>query len=240
MKLKFLGTRGEIEPQTERHKFHSALLVTHNRKKVMIDFGRDWTGRYDEVKPHAIVITHAHPDHAFGLMQGVPCPVYATEYVWRYIARYPVDNRVTVNVREPFAVEGILFEAFMLDHSTRCPAVSYRVSAGSQTIHYAPDVVYIHEREQALKDVKIYIGDGATMQRSLVRKRNGNLIGHTPVRTQIGWCQKEGVPKAIFTHCGTEIVTADENDILEKLTQWGTERGVDVKLAHDNMEVNVR
>jgi len=240
MKLRFAGTRGEIEPRTDRHKLHTALLVIHNRKKVMIDFGRDWAGRYNEVKPHAIVVTHAHPDHVFGLVQGVPCPVYATEYVWRDIADYPIEKRVNIKIREPFTVCGIEFEAFMLDHSTRCPAVSYRITAGNRAIHYAPDVVYIHDRAQALENVKIYIGDGATMQRSFVRKRNGNLIGHTPVKTQLGWCEKEGVPKAIITHCGTEIVTGDEQDITRKLNEWGAERGVGVRLAYDNMEVIVR
>ena len=240
MKLRFAGTRGEIDVRTERHYSHTALLIMHNRRRVMIDFGRDWTGRYHEIKPHAIVVTHAHPDHAFGLMAGVPCPVYATEYVWRDIGQYPIENRVTVRPREPFDVEGMIFEPFMLDHSTRCPAVSYRVSTAETAIHYAPDVVYIHDKEEALAGVKIYIGDGSTMVRSFVRKSDGNHIGHTPVKTQLGWCQKAGVPRAIITHCGTEITTADETDIVRKLQEWGRERGVDVTLAHDGMEVLVR
>jgi ribonuclease BN (tRNA processing enzyme) len=66
------------------------------------------------------------------------------------------------------------------------------------------------------------------------------LIGHTPVKTQVGWCQKAGVPRMIVTHCGTEITTADEADVVRKLEQWGSERGVEVNLAHDGMEVTVR
>jgi glyoxylase-like metal-dependent hydrolase (beta-lactamase superfamily II) len=48
----------------------------------MIDCGADWLARLKAVAPSAIVITHAHPDHAFGLARGAPCPVYATAETW--------------------------------------------------------------------------------------------------------------------------------------------------------------
>jgi hypothetical protein len=31
---------------------------------------------------------------------------------------------------------------------------------------------------------------------------------------QIGWCAKEGVPRAIITHCGSEIVAGDEMELV--------------------------
>ncbi len=57
MKLTFLGTRGEIEART-----------------------------LERQRPAAIVVIHAHPDHAWGLRDGAPCPVWATEDVDLYIA----------------------------------------------------------------------------------------------------------------------------------------------------------
>jgi hypothetical protein len=45
------------------------------------------------------------------------------------------------------------------------------------------------------------------------------------------------VPLAIFTHCGTEIVTGDENRLAAKLRSMGAERGVEVRIAYDRMEV---
>jgi hypothetical protein len=103
-----------------------------------------------------------------------------------------------------------------------------------------PDLVYIHEREPALRGVDIYIGDGATPARSFVRKRNDRLIGHTPIRTQLTWCEKMGVHEAIITHCGSQIVEEDEAQIVARLEQWGAERGVRVALAYDGMERVVR
>src|SRR5262245_50340635 len=123
MKLTFLGTRGEIEARTPKHRRHSSLLVAHRKRRVMVDCGLDWLGRIDEIAPHAIIVTHAHPDHAFGLKNGSPCPVYATAESWRGIRRYPIDDPRVVEPRVPIAIEGITFEAFPVEHSITAPAV---------------------------------------------------------------------------------------------------------------------
>ena len=38
----------------------------------MIDCGKNWLRRLRHLNPDAIVVTHAHPDHAFGLKSGSP------------------------------------------------------------------------------------------------------------------------------------------------------------------------
>lgn len=236
MKLTFLGTRGEIEARTTAHGMHTSLLVAYRRRRVMIDCGQDWLGKIDAVNPHAIVITHAHPDHAWGLAQGAPCPVYATEMAWQDLSAYPIEERHTLAEQTPSPIEGITFTAFPVEHSTRCPAVAYRIGAGHACILYAPDVVYIHQREEAFERVQLYIGDGATLDQSFVRKRGDHLIGHTPVRTQLTWCQKAGVGEAIITHCGSQIVEDDTEVVYQQVNAWGQARGVKVSIAYDGME----
>lgn len=189
---------------------------------------------------HAIVITHAHPDHAFGLQDGAPCPVYATAESWEDMQNYPIQKRYNIVPRQKIKIGGISFEAFPVDHSTNSPAVGYRVSAGRRSVFYIPDVVYIHNRSDALSEIDLYIGDGATLTESMVRKPDDELIGHTPVRTQLTWCQKEGVPKMLITHCGSEIVEGDERKLGAELRRLAEDRGVEVEIAYDSKEVILR
>jgi phosphoribosyl 1,2-cyclic phosphodiesterase len=239
MKLTFLGTRGEIEARTRRHRMHTSLLVCYRGARVMIDCGLDWLGKFERLHPSAIVLTHAHPDHAWALKRGAPFPVYAPQKTWQELQHYPIEDRHVIEERTPTKVCSITFEAFPVEHSILSPAVGYRVSAGRPRIFYAPDLIFIHERSAALRDVKIYIGDGATLTRSFIRRRGKALIGHSPVRTQLTWCEKEGVPRAIITHCGSEIVTGNEREISAKLRASGAEHAVDVRIAYDGMKLTL-
>jgi len=240
MKLTFLGTRGYIEPRTERHAMHSSLAVSYRGRKVVIDCGEDWLGRLSDWRPEAVLITHGHPDHAFGLKEGAPCPVHATAESWETMESFPIAERRVVRAREPFDLCGMTFEAFPVQHSIRAPAVGYRIGAGRRTVFYVPDLVYIQDRAAALAGCSLYIGDGATVSASMVRRDGDRLFGHTPVRTQLTWCRKEGVPKMIVTHCGSGIVTGEEEGVLEEIRQFARERKVDVEVAYDGMEVVLR
>jgi hypothetical protein len=56
-------------------------------------------------------------------------------------------------------------------------------------------------------------------------------------RVQLDWCKLEGVSRAIFSHCGSEIVGAGEHAVLAKVQALGREHGVRAEVAHDRMEV---
>lgn len=240
MKLIFLGTRGNIAARSPRHRRHTALLVSYRARKVMIDCGADWRGRLAEVAPRAVVVTHAHPDHAQGLEDGAPCPVYATAEAWRAMERWPIAERRFVSPRTALNVEGIVFEAFPVAHSLRAPAVGYRVSAGRTTIFYVPDVVSIDQCRTALRGVRLYIGDGATLTRPLIRRRDGHLIGHAPLRAQLAWCREAGIRRAVVTHCGSAIVRGDAEKVEAQVRAMGAECGVDAIIAHDGMTLVLR
>jgi phosphoribosyl 1,2-cyclic phosphodiesterase len=238
-RLVFLGTRGEIPVRSRRHRRHSSLLVEHASARVMIDCGTDWRSRVHSIQPTFIVLTHGHPDHAWGLADGSPCPVYATQSTLELIADYPIREPRLMPLRTAIEVGGIGFEAFPVDHSTRAPAVGYRVTVAQRCFFYVPDVVAIHDRHAALHGAEFYIGDGATIRRSMVRRRDGALIGHAPITTQLGWCAKEGVGRAIFTHCGSEIVKGDERRLGPLVRRLASERGLDARIARDGLQMSL-
>ncbi len=238
--LTFVGTHGEIDVSSRLHRRHSAMLVRHGRTRLMIDCGLDWLGRFGRYRPTAILITHAHPDHAWGLSKGADCPVFATAVTRRILSRYPVRQWKTVAARRPFRLGGLTIEAFPVEHSILAPAVGYRIACGRNAFFYIPDVVYIRDRAKALKNVQVYIGDGASISRPLVRRRGNTLFGHAAISTQLGWCAKEGVARAVFTHCGTEIVAGDARKIEARIDRLGQERGVEARIARDGMRLTLR
>jgi phosphoribosyl 1,2-cyclic phosphodiesterase len=233
MELTFLGTRGEIGLRSRRHRRHSALLVRHDDARVMIDCGADWLGRLRAIAPTAIVLTHAHPDHAFGLAEGAPCPVYATDETLDLLHRLPIHDRRRMPLRMAVTIGGVKFRAFPVEHSIRAPAVGYRVSANAGCFFYLPDVAGLPDASTALRRIGLYVGDGATTRRSMVRERNGTLIGHAPITAQLGWCEKAGVRRAIFTHCGSEIVRGDARRLGALVRRLGREHGIEASLARD-------
>jgi phosphoribosyl 1,2-cyclic phosphodiesterase len=186
VKPTFLGTRGEINARTRRHRMHSSLLVSYRDASVMIDCGLDWLGKFERLHPNAIVLTHAHPDHAWGLRDGAHCPLHAPQKTWRTLKNCHIEDRHLIKERKRTEICGITFEAFPVDHSILAPAIGYRINAGRACVFYGPDLLFIHERSAALKNVQLCIGDGATLTRSFVRKRCDALIGHTTVRSQLG------------------------------------------------------
>ena len=129
MKLTFLGTRGEIAIRSRPHRRHSSLLVEHDNARIMVDCGAGWSHRLRSLAPTAIVLTHAHDDHAAGLAKGAPCPVYATAATWKVLSYLPIIDRRTMPSRKALQIDGVRFSAVSVMHSLRAPAVGYRVSS---------------------------------------------------------------------------------------------------------------
>lgn len=231
--VRFLGTRGEIEARSHRHRRHSALLIEHCDARIMIDCGADWLGCLDAVAPTAIVLTHAHRDHAGGLAEGAPCPVYATNETQRLLGRLPIRDRRRIPLARAVTIGGVRFEAYRVQHSIRAPAVGYRVSAKTGAFFYLPDVAKLHNPAAALRGVDVYIGDGATLRRSMVRMKHGTLIGHAAIATQLEWCAKAQLHQAIFTHCGSAIVRGNARFFAAIVRNLGREHDVDARIASD-------
>jgi len=118
---------------------HSSLLVTDGIGRIMIDCGGDWKNQIKRLAPDSIVLTHAHPDHAAGLKDGAPCPVFATNDTWERLKRYAISDRRLIFPHRPFHIGSIVFEAVPVEHSLRAPAVGFRVRQDERNgIFYVP------------------------------------------------------------------------------------------------------
>jgi hypothetical protein len=45
------------------------------------------------------------------------------------------------------------------------------------------------------------------------------------------------VPRAIITHCGSEIVAGGEKKAFAQLTRLAAQRGIQAQIAYDGMEL---
>lgn len=130
-------------------------------------------------------------------------------------------------------------EAFTVEHSLIAPAVVYRITGNGHSVLYAPDVLAIPDRALAFEGVTLYVGDGASVTRSIVRRKGRTAIGHASIREQLDWCAAEAVARAVFTHCGSQILR-DEDAAGGRVAALGVERGVRAELAYDGLRLRLR
>jgi hypothetical protein len=106
-------------------------------------------------------------------------------------------------------------------------------------VFYVPDVAAIPEPSRVLASVDIFIGDGATVLRSLLRRRGTVLIGHASIASQLKWRHEAGVHRAILTHCGSQIVAGDEQKAVAKVRELGEHFTIDAGLAYDGRRIPI-
>jgi len=231
MKLVFLGTKGEIEESTPKHKYHSSLLIISNEAKLLVDYGKLRKYSLEKMQPDAILITHAHPDHYAWLNEDIKTeiPVYLTKETADY-GKFLPGNTKTVKPGEKFEIEPFRCLPYRVIHSIRCPTVGFKIETPDQTLVYNSDLVDIVDKEKILEGVDYYIGDGSSLRANLVRRKGDQIFGHTRILTQMNWCQKYRISNIIFTHLGKET--------MEKEKEFKEEHA-GVILAYDGMELMI-
>ena len=242
MHLRFYGTRGYVEESSREHTGHSAFVLEAEGFRLLCDFGQNRKGMLAQIRPDAVFVSHAHPDHGWGLEEGTSVPVHASAVTHRILEKLPIDERVTLVPGEPAAAGPFRLTSFPVMHSVRCPCVAARITVGGFTLVYSGDIVAFEDPKAALAAADLYIGDGSTLKGSLVRRHeSGALIGHTTVRAQLGWLDRYGVPRAIFSHFGKGPIEMGQESLADALVELAAAQapGCAVTAACDGLELEV-
>jgi ribonuclease BN (tRNA processing enzyme) len=224
MRLHFYGTKGYVEEESDAHRGHSAFVIESTAFRLLCDFGQNRKGLLKKIAPDAIFVSHAHPDHAWGLEEETSVPVYASEITHEITKDLPIRNRIVLAPEEPVGVGPFRLIASPVVHSVRCPCVAARIETAEGTAVYSGDIVSF-ERPDFLSGARLYVGDGSTLKGSLVRRHaSGVLMGHTTIRAQLGWLGKYGVPAAVFSHFGKGPIEVGERELSRAVAELAAEK----------------
>ena len=232
VRLTFFGSRGYVEESSPTHEGHSAFAVDAGGFRLLCDFGRNRRGLLGKIRPDAIVVSHAHPDHAWGLEEGTDVPVYASKATHEILAGLPIRKRVVMPSGRRRRIGPFSATLFPVVHSVRCPCTAVRLEAGGKTLLYSGDVVSFPEPDRAFRRTDLYVGDGSTLTGSLVRRHeSGILIGHTTVRAQLGWLGRHGVPRAIFAHFGKGPIEMGDAALRARIAALAGEKAPECEVS---------
>lgn len=242
MLLTFFGTKGYVEEASSAHRGHSAWTLETGGFRFLCDFGQNRKGMLSKIAPDAIFVSHAHPDHAWGLEEGTSVPVYASAVTHEITKDLPIERRVVLEPGRSVRVGPLALTAFPVLHSIRCPCIAARIRTPEGTVVYSGDVVAFEDPAAALSGARLYVGDGSTLKGSLVRRHaSGALFGHTTVRAQLGWLGKHGIARAIFSHFGKGPIEMGEKALREALRRLAAEKapGCEVTAARDGLRLEL-
>ena len=227
MKIRVLGTRGEIKPSLPEHALHSGVLVDD---RLMLDIGEK---EFLEYHPEVVFITHLHPDHAFFIVENPPpveVPLYAPE-------AYDKDVKTTV-IAGPVEFGDCIITPVPTHHSKKVKSAAYLVTDGRQRLLYTGDLIWINkEYHHLLEDLDMVITDGSYIRKGgmvIKDKETGQLYGHNGIPDLVNLLKKF-TGRILFVHFGRWFYK-DPEGAEQKLAELGRENGITIQAGFDGME----
>lgn len=232
MQLTFLGSRGNHPATSPQHQRQSSLLIESAGQRLMLDCGSDWRSDVASFDLDAILLTHAHVDHAGGIGPDIECPIFATAATWQTLDRDDLRHKRIVSEGQILKFGPLRLSFRPVAHSLRAPAAALLIDSPAGRICYAPDIAGLPDG--VLEGCRLYIGDGSAWDDQLMRQEAGATCGHAPIPRQLDWCRQAGVSEIIFTHCGPQIV-AESATCQATLAARAGSIGLSARFAHDGM-----
>lgn len=186
-RLVFLGTgaSGGTPGEGRSKRLESSMLATCDAGAVLVDVGRGFAARREEVgRIDAVILTHGHADAIGGLAalgdwrreQGsAPLPVYAAaatiDAACRRFARLDHCDFRAVTPRERLEVAGWTVSPTLVPHARdpdRFPTYAWKLDRAGRAVVYASDLARpTPELEDHCRGVDVLVVDGATYARRI-------------------------------------------------------------------------
>jgi glyoxylase-like metal-dependent hydrolase (beta-lactamase superfamily II) len=230
MRIKVLGTRGEVEPSVPYHSKHSGVLVDGT---VLLDLGER---EFLDCEPRGIFVTHLHPDHAFFVTEPaeIDIPIYA-----------PERSKNATNVR---VIEStVQFASYRVmpiptHHSKKVKSVAYLVDSGEQKLLYTGDIIWINkEYHHLFADLALVITEASFVRKGgMIRKDKdtGQIYGHNGVPNLIDLF-KPFTRHILLVHFGNWFFRG-VGPARKKLNELGKSSGVNIHVGYDGMELDLK
>jgi ribonuclease BN (tRNA processing enzyme) len=227
MRLKILGTRGNILPSAPRYARHSGILVD---SRILLDLGQAAFLRY---RPRQIFITHLHPDHAaFPRARAVTgAEIFLPEPAPGLPTARVVSGPVRCGAHRIVPVPTV--------HSLKVRSVGYIIEAGGRRVFFSSDLVSIDRRyHRRLRHLDLVITEGSYMRRGgLVRTdpASGRRFGHAGIPDLVEFF-RPFTPRIVFTHFGSWFY----KDIAASIRQIASlGDGIRTSAARDGLVIDV-
>jgi len=229
MKIRVLGTRGEIEPSLPYHSRHSGVLLD---SLLLLDLGEQ---EFLEYNPSAVLVTHLHPDHAFFITHpaSLDVPVYAPQPDGLSI--------IPVSAGETFRLGAHQITPVPTHHSLKVDSMAYVIAHGGQKLLYTGDMIWINkEYHHLLNDLDLVITEGSYLRKGgMVRrdKATGRLWGHTGIPDLVRLF-KTFTSNILLTHFGKWFFK-DTRTARRKLADLAKQNGVNLMVGYDGLELDI-
>ena len=229
MRIRILGTRGEIEETARYHSRHSGILIDGT---LMVDLGEP---EFLDYGPKAVVITHLHPDHAYFVRAGAgrppaKLPVYAPEGY--------EDAGIRV-LDGPQTIAGYRVRPIPAHHSLKVRSQAYLISDRSAKILYTGDMIWINkEHHHLFTGLDLVITEASFFRKGGMVKRDkvtGTIYGHTGVPDLIRFF-KDHCRHIVLVHFGAWFYK-DIRRARNAVRELGRANGVTLEAGYDGKEI---
>lgn len=229
MKIKVLGTRGEIEQSAPRHSRHSGLLVDG---RLLFDLGER---EFLDTGPRRVFITHLHPDHAFFVRKPARLGVRV----------YAPEKRGDVPELQIFPGEmsfrGYRIHAVPTHHSVKVKSTAYLVQKGGRRLLYTGDMFWINkEFHPLLEGLDLVVTEASFLRKGGMIRRDratGAAYGHAGVPNLVELFRKF-TANILFMHFGSWFYE-DARKSRQTLAALGIQSGVKALAGYDGCELDL-